>query len=337
VTNTGNGAARDGRITAAIYHEGSVRELADGAALQALEGGLLRTAADRIDTVWIDLTEPSPGQVSKVAALLGLHPLIAEDIVEGNQRAKIEVTDGLVHIVMFALEYRDNVYAYEIDLVLGPGFLLSAHPASWDPRAGGAFRAGLGPIMRTGADHLLWAICDMLVDEYFPFADRVEDTIDALQDDVMARADPSVLPRVFALKRELIAVRRAVSPIREVLNQLTTRELGLIDADEILYFRDIYDHVIRLTDELDNDRELVTATLDVYLSQVNNNLSTIMKRLTGVTVILAGIGAIAGIFGMSEAGAALGGGEAVGFWLITVVTVGFALLAAALLRRADWI
>jgi magnesium transporter len=90
----------------------------------------------------------------------------------------------------------------------------------------------------------------------------------------------------------------------------------MIDAEELVYFRDIYDHIIRLTDELDNYRELASATLDVYLTQVNNNLSVIMKRLTGVTVILAGIGAIAGIFGMSEAGAALGGGEAGGFWVI---------------------
>ena len=334
---TGTVPLREGRVAIAVYHDGAVRELADGPALQALEAGPRRTAAEGADTIWIDLSSPSPSQVSKVATLLGLHPLIAEDIVEGNQRAKIEATEGLVHIVMFALDYTDGVDAYEVDLVLGEGFLLTAHPAAWDPRAGESLRKGLAAIMKAGPDHLLWAICDMLVDGYFPFADRVEDTIDALQDDVMARADPSTLPRVFALKRELIAVRRAVSPVREVLNQLTNRELGLIDADELLYFRDIYDHVIRLTDELDNDRELVTATLDVYLSQVNNNLSAIMKRLTGVTVIVAGIGAIAGIFGMSEAGAAFAGKEAIGFWGVTVVTVLLALLAAAVLRKIDWI
>jgi magnesium transporter len=132
-------------------------------------------------------------------------------------------------------------------------------------------------------------------------------------------------------------VRRAVSPVREVLNQLTNRDLALIDADEIIYFRDVYDHVIRLTDELDNDRELVTATLDVYLSQVNNNLSTIMKRLTGVTVIVAGVGALAGIFGMSEAGLAFSGGEAFGFWAVTVATIALAAVAAVVLRRIDWI
>ena len=185
--------------------------------------------------------------------------------------------------------------------------------------------------MKAGADHLLWAVCDEIVDAYFPFADQMEDAIDALQDAVIERTDRETLTRVFNLKREVIAVRRAVSPVREVLNQLTNRELALVDTPELLYFRDIYDHVIRLTDELDNQRELVTATLDVYLSQVNNNLSAIMKRLTGVTVI------IAGIFGMSEAGLAFSGGEAFGFWLVAIGTIAVSVAAAFILHRIDWI
>jgi len=338
VTSPVVGAGQAGGITVAAFRDGGVQEWTDAAAMEALEGGLLQGAADRpADSVWIDLTAPGPDRVARVSELLGLHPLIAEDIVEGNQRSKIEATDGLVHIVLFALEYTDEVYTHEVDLVLGDGFLLSSHPAAWDPRSGAHFRAGLAPIMRSGADHLMWAICDAIVDAYFPFADRVEDAIDTLQDDVIERTDRSTLTRVFALKRELIAVRRAVSPVREVLNQLTNRDLAFIDAAEIIYFRDIYDHVIRLTDELDNDRELVTATLDVYLSQVNNNLSAIMKRLTGVTVIVAGIGAIAGIFGMSEAGLAFSGGEAIGFWGVTAATISISALAAVVLRRLGWI
>ena len=146
-----------------------------------------------------------------------------------------------------------------------------------------------------------------------------------------------MLEQLFLLKRELIEVRRAVSPVREVFNQLTNRDIPLIDDEELVYYRDIYDHIIRLTDELDNYRELASATLDVYLSTINNNLSIIMKRLTGVTVILAGIGAVAGIFGMSEAGTALGGTEAGGFWLVTAITVAIAASAAIVLRRIDWI
>ena len=150
-------------------------------------------------------------------------------------------------------------------------------------------------------DFLLYAITDAIVDGYFPVLDAIEDEIDEIQDAVIARPTTWTLERLFTLKRELISLRRAISPSREIFNQLTNRDQALIAADHIVYFRDVYDHLIRVTDELDTDRELVGGTLEVYLSTVNNNLSTIMKRLTGVTVILAGIGAVAGIFGMSEA------------------------------------
>ena len=96
---------------------------------------------------------------------------------------------------------------------------------------------------------------------------------------------------MFRLKRELHEVRRLIAPVREVFNQLTNRDSDLIDANELVWFRDVYDHLIRLADEIDSYRELLSATLEVYLTQVNNNLSVIMKRLTGVTVILAGVGA----------------------------------------------
>ena len=139
------------------------------------------------------------------------------------------------------------------------------------------------------------------------------------------------------MKRELIEVRRSISPVREIFNQLTNRDMPLIDDEEIVYFRDIYDHVIRLTDELDNYRELASATLDVYLTTINNNLSLIMKRLTGVTVIVAGVGAIAGIFGMSEAEMSLAGQRLPGFWIVTGLTIALATGAAVILRRIGWI
>jgi magnesium transporter len=314
-----------------------------GGTLQESEGdqalaGLPMLLAQPKACVWVDMSAPSPAQVEAVGETLGLHPLIVEDVLEGNQRAKIEATDGIVHIVLFALPSIEQLALSEVDIVLGTGFLLTVHDASWDPRASHHLRgAGLGLILAKGVDHLLWAVSDDIVDGYFPYADRLGDAIDEVQDDVIRKPTPDTLERLFGLKRELIGVRRAASPTREVFNQLTNRDLDLIDVEEILYFRDVYDHVIRLADEMDNYRELASSTLDVYLTQINNNLSVIMKRLTGVTVILAGIGAVAGIFGMSEAGAALGGAEASGFWIVTGTTISVAAVAAVFLRKIDWI
>ena len=321
-------SGQPGTIRVVSVEGDTVRESEGATALTRLPELLRQPKA----AVWVDLIAPTPTQAKQVGDALALHPLIVEDVLEGGQRAKIESTDGVVHVVLFHLTYGEKVVASELDFVLGLGFLLTVHDGDWDPRAGNHLQGGVGPILERGPDHLMWAIADDLVDGYFPFADRIGDAIDDVQDEVVRNATPDTVERLFQLKRELIQVRRAISPVREVFNQLTNRDEKLIDADEIIYFRDIYDHVIRLTDELDNYRELASATLDVYLSQVNNNLSVIVKRLTGVTVILAGIGAMAGIFGMSEASV-----EAGNFWVVASGIIAIAMGAAVVLRRIDWI
>lgn len=288
--------------------------------------------------LWIDLCSPSPDVVRTVAEALDLHPLIAEDITERNQRSKVETFDGdVVHVVLFSLHYAGEATASEIDLILGPKYLLSVHDGALDEGDTSPLRLGVERALQKGPDYLLYAIADAVVDGYFPVLDRIGDDIDALQDRVMETASDWTLQRLFSLKRELATLRRATSPAREIFAQLTNREVGSIDPAHIVYFRDVYDHLIRVSDELDNDRDLVAGTLDIYVSIVNNDLSRIMKRLTGVTVILAGIGAVAGIFGMSEAGAAFNGAEAGGFWLVTAMVVLLAVGAALLLRRFDWI
>jgi magnesium transporter len=288
--------------------------------------------------VWVDVTAPSEVAVTDVTDLLSLHPLVAEDIAERNQRAKVEEVDGTIHIVMFSIAYEGEISTVEIDLVLDHRSLLTVHEPGWEPFKLQQLRGEPELMLKRGPDFLLYALTDGIVDGYFPVLDAIEDEIDALQDDVIAKPNTWTLERLFALKRQLISLRRAMSPAREIFNQLTNRDLALVKPEHIVYFRDVYDHLIRVTDELDTDRELVAGTLEVYLSTINNNLSTIMKRLTGVTVIIAGIGAVAGIFGMSEAQTALAGtGEGAGFWLVTGMVVVGAALTAVVLRRIGWI
>jgi magnesium transporter len=298
---------------------------------------LAAVLADPEARLWVDVTAPSHIQVNGVAELLSLHPLIAEDIAERNQRAKIEEIEGVLHLVMFAIAYEGEITETEIDLVLDKRSLLTVHEPGWDPFALQQLRGDPAALVRRGPDFLLYALTDGIVDGYFPVLDAIEDEIDGLQDDVIAKPSSWTLERLFALKRQLIGLRRAMSPAREIFNQLTNRDLSLVAPGHLIYFRDVYDHLIRVTDELDNDRDLVAGTLDVYLSTVNNNLSTIMKRLTGVTVILAGVGAVAGVFGMSEAQTAIGRGEGSGFWVVTAFVVAGAAVTAFVLRRIDWI
>ena len=286
---------------------------------------------------WVDLTDPSPSLVEAVAAELGLHPLIAEDILERNQRPKLELTDGFAHLVVFAVAWDRELLVDEIDVVLGSTFLLTVHARFWDPRRAQHLREGVEPVLARGTDYLLWALLDYVVDDYYPVFDRIEDAVDDLEDRIVSRPDSDTLEQLFGLKRQLVELRHVSSPQREVFNQLTNRTLPFIDPGHVIYFRDIYDHAVHLSDEYDSFRELVSAALDVYLSTVNNNLSLIMKRLTGITVVFAGLGAFAGIFGMSEAGAAFARNEATGFWVVTFGIIGLAVMIAVILRRIDWI
>jgi magnesium transporter len=323
----------EARLRVVHWRPAGTETLTDAPALARLDD-FLRAADGR---TWIDLAGAPPDLVGRVAEELGLHPLVVEDVVERNQRPKLELTDEIVHIVLFALLYAGETHLREVDIVLGPRFLLSVHDPDWRPEEVVGLRRGPERLLASGLDLLLWALVDGIVDGYFPVLDRLEDELDALQDDVVDRPSSWTLGRLFAIKRELIEIRRAILPAREVLNQLTNRQLEAIAPEHVLYFRDVYDHLIRVTDELDTDRELVAGTLEVYLSTVNNQLSAIMKRLTGVTVVLAGIGGLAGIFGMSEAGPALAGTEEAGFWFVSGAIAALALVTVVVLRRIDWI
>ena len=315
--------------------------------IQHWRGGRLATSrnVDHLGTLigergsrtWVDLTDPPPDLVHAVARQLGLHPLVAEDIVESNERAKVALVGEAIHVVAFVLLRNGEVETREVDFVLGRGFLLSAHGSTWDPATAHQLRMGVAPLLEKGADHVLWALVDAIVDGYFPVFDHLGDEIDTVQDAAIERPVPATLEHLFRLKRELIRIRHVLAPSREVFAQLTSREFDQIGDQTVFYFRDVYDHLIRLNEELDSFRDLTSASLEIYLSTINNNLSVIMKRLTGVTVLLAGIGAVAGIFGMSEAGTAVAGAEAAGFWVVALGTVLVAALAAVILRRADWI
>jgi magnesium transporter len=319
-----------GAVTIVSVRDGTVAETHDAGRLR----GLL---ADSETRAWIDLTDPSPGVVESIAGLIGLHPLIAEDIVESNERAKVELVGDVIHVVMFVLTRQEEMQASEVDFVLGERFILSVHPGSWDPRSVHQLRLGIGTILGQGADFLLWALLDGIVDGYFPVLDGYADEIDDVQDEIIADASKAALYRVFGLKRDLIRLRHFIHPSREIFGRLTSREFELIGDAQVFYFRDVYDHLIRLSDEYDSLRELVAGALEVYLSTINNNLSAIMKRLTGVTVVLAGIAAVGGLFGMSEAPAAFSGTEGFGFWAITIGTLTIAACAVAFLRWIEWI
>lgn len=295
-------------------------------------------AADPALRLWVDLEDASEETLARIGGALGIHELVLEDMAHRGQRAKVEHTDGTMHLVVYALTYASGVHAHEVDIVVSARFLVSSHPPGWRPAETiDLARRGIGHYLSEGTDFLLYAIIDPIVDGYFPLMDHLSDEIDSLEDQVVAQPSKPVLERLFRIRRELLRVRHTVSPEREILNQLTNRENPLIDPARILYFRDVYDHLIRVTDELDTHRELVSGALEAYLSTVNNGLSDVMKRLTAVTAVLAGVGAAAGIFGMSEAGSALMFRQEPGFWLVASLVALVGVSVFLYFRHIDWI
>jgi magnesium transporter len=324
-----SGAAE--RIVAHVWDQGSLQVVHDLAGIRA--------ALAQADTrLWVDVEDASAETLTLLAAAFELHHLVAEDIIERNQRAKIMHWDDSLHLVLFALQYDGELVDTEIDIVLGSRFLITSHPPEWRPDValGGNGRS-VAALLAQGTDMLLYALIDEIVDGYFPVIDLISDQIDELEGDVVSGQGPNVVERLFRVRRSLLEIRHLVSPEREILNQLSNREIPLIDESRRLYFRDVYDLTIRVTDELDTHRELANGVLDAYLSSVNNSLSEVMKRLTAITAVLAGIGAAAGVFGMSEAASALGLPGNLGFWLVVAVVLGIGLAVYFYFRRIDWI
>jgi magnesium transporter len=330
----GGGPAReaaDGSLTAHVWTPGGLRVVHS---VEEVAAGL----ADPGARVWVDVEDASQVTLARLASILGLHDLVAEDVIEGNQRAKLVAWEESLHLVLFALHHDGELVVVEVDIVLGRRFLLTSHPPAWRPiQALRRDSREAGALLGQGTDMLLYAIIDPIVDGYFPVIDRISDELDELEKSVMMGGDASVVERLFRVRRSLLEVRHLVSPEREILNQLSDRDLPLIDPSHRVYFRDVYNHAIRVTDELDTHRELATGVLDAYLTTVNNSLSEVMKRLTAITAVLAGVGAAAGVFGMSEAASALGLPAPLGFWLVVAVVVLIGFGVFAYFRRIGWI
>lgn len=266
----------------------------------------LDTAADLLSrddiSLWFALDSPTPPELEFLESKLKIHHLTLEDIVKQNQRPKAESFEDYLYVAIHALVRKDHldVEPAEVDLLLGHHWLVMVRygpiPGLTDnPQAG----ERLDLALTRGVDFLLYAIVDLIVDSYFPLLDEIDQEIDALEDRLLEMPGREDMDRMLTLKRSLVHVRRAVGPQREVFNQLTHRGFRLIRSKNSVYFRDVYDHLIRITEEVDSLRDLLAGALEIHLSSTSNQLNKIMKRLTAWGIILVAIAAIAGVYGMN--------------------------------------
>lgn len=256
--------------------------------------------------LWVSF-ENSPAEEahSVLAPVFHFHPLAIEDCLsQGFQTPKLDDYNTYIFIVAYGLPVEGNhdfENTQELDLFLGTNYLvtvshspeLTAIQKVWER----IYRDDR--LITNGSDFLCHAILDHLVDDYFPILDRLDDEIETLEDVVLANPRPEVLARVLELKHEIIFLRRIFSPQRENMNRLSRDEFPMIDRQSQIYFRDIYDHLVRIQDVSESLRDVVSGVMDIYLNSTSLRLNEIMKALTVVSTIFLPLTFIAGVYGMN--------------------------------------
>jgi magnesium transporter len=263
-------------------------------ALKALDGQI----------VWIDLSDPTQESISPIASTLGLHPLAVEDALQRRQRPKVEEYDKTFFITTHAARPVDHgshdVSLDEIDIFFGKGFLITAHQGTC-PAIDEARRrlTQAPPDLRVTDGYVLYVVLDVIVDSYFPVLDALDDYIEGVEDTLFTVHTPQTMDRLFEAKRALLLLRRVAAPQRDMMNIFMRHETPLISTRLGAYFRDIYDHLLRITDQIDTHRDLLAGALDIYLSITSNRLNEVVKFLTVITSIFALLAVVTGFYGMN--------------------------------------
>ncbi len=278
---------------------------------QALVEKKFRSIADSREhvrgkgTLWLNVHGlHEPEVMAEIGRRFDLHPLVLEDILNTDQRPKVDDYGGYLYIVARFFEYEAATGAIgsdQISIVLGPDFVLT-----FQERPTGTFdpirerlRGDKGQIRRQGADYLAYSLLDTLVDRYFSVLELLTERTEAIEDQLLLKTTPALLREIHEIKRETATMRRAVWPLREVVNSLARADQRFFKPETQPYLRDIYDHTVHVIESLEGIRDLLAGMLDIYLSSISNRVNMEVRILTVITTLFMPAALIAGIFGMN--------------------------------------
>ena len=242
------------------------------------------------------------GIVEKIGKMFNLHPLALEDVLNSGQRPKIEDYGSYHFLVMKSLFLKNGELETEqISFFLAGNFVITFQEVPGDSfeAVRERIRRGKGQIRRMGPDYLTYALIDALVDEFFPILEKYGEKIEDLETEVTLRPSPETIQEVYKMKRELLLLRRAAWPERDVINAVQREESDVIHPETQVFLRDCYDHTIQVIDMIETFRDLCSSMLDVYLSSTSNRLNEVMKVLTIISTIFIPLNFIAGVYGMN--------------------------------------
>lgn len=246
---------------------------------------------------WYDIADPVSPELDELASRFQIHELQIEDCRHRPQRPKTEEHDNYVFTVLKHIHNETELEFDDIDLFLGADFLISVRSNDSAIFQSVYARAEQEHIDRL--DRLFYMIIDQVVDGYQPVLDKLADQISDIEDVVLDRPNPETLAEIFSLKRKLVEFRRIAGGMREVVNTLIRREKGIVGDDLDVYFRDVYDHIVRTVELIETYRDLLSGALDIYLSAVANRTNEVMKVLTIWGTVALPLVIITGFFGMN--------------------------------------
>ena len=255
--------------------------------------------------LWVDVQEPAQEVVEPLLEeRFGFHELAAEDTLSPTTLPKYDSFSQYDFFIFRTVDVNVSDHqseTYKIAAFLGKNFLVTVHRRPLRTVDAVCNRLGNGDwrLIERGTDFLLYAIVDAMVDAHFPLLEQIEEAVDDLQDRIFERADNTHLDELLHLKRDVNVLRRHSLPQRELLNQISRGDARFVQREHLIYFRDVYDHMFRISETIDVDRDQMTGTMDAYLSVVANRTNDIMKVLTIFSAIMLPLSLIAGIYGMN--------------------------------------
>jgi magnesium transporter len=259
---------------------------------------------DKAGVLWVDFTGEDPESSEQVLLkTFGFHPLAVDDALHETHVPKVDDWEEYLYIAMHAISFtsgNEDIEAIELDTFLGKNYIVTHHdlPIQALDRIWDTCTRDLRHF-KQGADHILYKLTDELIVDYMNVVESLDEEIELVEDKVFSRPSAEIVQQIFTLKRATLHLRRYLSPLREVLNKLARDNYAVIDVKDRIYFRDIYDHLVRLHDISESLRDLVGGVLDTYLSVINNRMNEIMKTLTLITTLFMPISFVAGFFGMN--------------------------------------
>ena len=252
--------------------------------------------------VWMDVLNPGTREADLLRHDIGFHPLAVEDCVRGRQRPKLDRYGNYLFLVLYAASInaeRNRMALNEIHVFLGSRFIVTVHDYRVDEVGEILARWRAAPRDSMDVANLAYLLFDAIVDDYFPVLEHFSDRAERFEADIFEEGKPPSMEEILLLRREIVAFRRIVAPQREVLGALLRRDIPILRPELLPYFQDVHDHIIRVTEEIDAMRELLSALLDAQFSHSANRLNTTMRTMTAWSIILMSMALIAGIYGMN--------------------------------------